>query len=133
MIKKLALALPLASLLFVVGCCSDDTCNTCAITPSAPAVVAVAPVKAEAVVTEAVVVDEEDDVALIEEEEEVEVAEVEEAPAPVVKEAPKATAASCPSVIPADTLPEGWGYFSETDLAGGKLNTQSLDELYASK
>lgn len=125
MLKKLALALPLASLLFVVGCCTDDSCNTCAIGP-APVVAAVE-VQDEALVSEAVTVDEEVEVAVVEEEEEV----AEEAPkAPV---APRATAASCPSVIPTDTLPEGWDYFSETELAGGALNTQSIEELYASK
>lgn len=141
--RKLLLALPLASLIFAAGCCTDETCGTCTASAGRPIAVASAPVKAGEVLTmeqyEKLVAEGKltpastDAVAAAQKAEPVVVAKA--APQPVVKEekvavrrAPAAPVASTPAgirTIPGMALPEGWSYIHEKDLSGGKVNNEA--------
>lgn len=140
MSKHLLLALPLASLLFVVGCCSDGTCYSSA--SSGTTYFAATEVVTDADLAEATEVVEKDDVALTVTEEEFEamvaaapaVKVVEKAPAPEVRQVEFSKEASTTKIvarIPAMPLPEGWAYIFESDLTDGKMNTLPIDEYYS--
>ena len=138
MYRKFMLALPLASLLFVVGCsCVDDTCNTCVggtvyaavekETPAAEPVVAIAKVeKVEETKAVATMTEEEfKTLAKAAPVEKVEKKAEEPAPAPAVA---VQSQGYCPSRIPGMPLPEGWQYMSESDLSNGRLNNIAYDQ-----
>lgn len=142
--RKLLLALPLASLLLLAGCACNtcpipaDECTTCvapaqgweyvtaSATKSEPAV-EVATVKPQ---FKAIPVEVSSSPLIADAEEKV------ETPAPVktVAVAPKAEKktvvdSSMPR-IPTMPLPEGWNYVDEKDLSGGAINTVAVDQYY---
>lgn len=132
MSKHIMLALPLASLLFLVGCCADGSCYSSATGDTVyygSTGVATAVAKDDVVIA---VTDEEIEA------ETVAVAPVvvvtEKVPAQEVKQVEFTKEASTTKVmakIPAMPLPEGWAYISESDLTNGQLNAVPIDEYYS--
>ena len=110
--KHLLLALPLASLLMVVGCCDSGTCFTStgsSYVATTSETAAVAAVKVESDVDVAETMTEEEYKALA-------------ASSTVTAPAPRATTSRTFATIPTMPLPEGWNYISEKDLSDGPLS-----------
>lgn len=145
--RKLLLALPLASLVLLAGCCGDE-CYTCptgvaaapaVAAPAADKKVASADFPAGSTITEAqweamIAADAKNGMPVKTETKEVVVAQkvetkkvVEAAPAakPVV-----ASSSKLPT-IPTESLPNGWSYMSEVELSGGELNIVPVDQMYS--
>ncbi|MCD8140207.1 MAG: hypothetical protein LUE17_10605 [Planctomycetaceae bacterium] len=158
--RRLLLALPLASLIFAAGCSTCNTCTTYADATGSTEIVT-AGVKSGDVLTmeeyqallakgKVTALPARETAAAAPAKTAPVVAEktVETAAAPVVKEekaaAPKVVAQkpverqaaperrSVPTVrtIPAMPLPEGWSYINEEDLTGGRLHPEAAQMFY---
>ena len=125
--KFLLVALPLASLAFLAGCCNDDTCRLAASAPTVKAgpKLAAADYKPGSVLTE-----EQWDALVAADKAGVETPEVEVAQKVEEKAPAKPIVSSTMPTIPTMPLPKGWNYVGEQDLADGMLNTVAIDELY---
>lgn len=146
--RKLLLALPLASLVVLAGCCGNE-CYTCptgvaaapvVAAPAADKKVASADFPAGSTITEAqweamVAADAARGVPAETEVKAVAVAEKAEPQqavetAPAVKPVAAASSSKLPT-IPTVSLPEGWAYMSEVELSGGELNIVPIDQMYS--
>lgn len=142
--RKILLALPLASVLLLAGC----DCNTCAIpADDCNTCVASAPQSGEYVT--ATVATKETTVEVATVKPQFKASPVEISPSPLIADAEETIETPAPATtatvaattekqpaessmprIPTMPLPEGWNYIGEKDLSGGAINTIAVDQYY---